>query len=82
MLGQLVLALVEIVVGHLHGLDVEQQFFAGQQAFVSVEVVELNVGQGWSPSSFCRARSAFLATSKASWNALAYRALTSRFIKA
>ena len=44
-LGQLVLALVQVVIGHLHGLDVEQQLFAGQQAFVAVQIVELDVGQ-------------------------------------
>ena len=30
-LGEFVLALVEVVVGHLHGLDIEQQLFTGQQ---------------------------------------------------
>ena len=41
----------------------------------------MKVSEG-SPSSFCSARSAFLATSKASWNVLAYSAFTSRFINA
>ena len=44
-LGQLVLAHVEVVVGHLHALDVVEHLFAGQQSFHAVEVVGLNVGE-------------------------------------
>ena len=46
MFGHLVLTLVEIVVGHFHGLDVEQQLFAREQPLIAVQIIELNVGQG------------------------------------
>ena len=45
-LGKLVLALVEVVISHLHGLDVEEKFFTSQQSFGAIEIVVLNVAQG------------------------------------
>ena len=45
MFDHLIFALVEIVVGHFHGLDVEQQLFAREQSFIAIQVIELNVGQ-------------------------------------
>ena len=81
-LGQLVLALVQVVVGHLHALDVQVELLAGQQAFLAGQVAELEIAQLGSPSSCCRARSAFLAMSKANWKHWQYSPFTSRFIQA
>src|SRR5262249_47115755 len=47
MLRQLIFPLIQVMVGHLHGLNVEEQLLAGQESLSSVEVVELDVGQGW-----------------------------------
>ena len=44
-LGQLVLALVQFVVGHLHALDVQVELLAGQQAFLAGQVAELEIAQ-------------------------------------
>ena len=44
-LGQLVLALVQLVVGQLHALDVEVELLAGEQALLAGEVAELEEGQ-------------------------------------
>ena len=44
-LGQLVLALVEVVVGHLHALDVQVELLAGQQALLAGQVAELEIAQ-------------------------------------
>ncbi len=46
MLGQLVLALVVVVIGHLHALEVEVQRLTGEQALAAaIPVVELDKGQ-------------------------------------
>ena len=81
MFGQLVLALVELMVGHLHALDVQIEFFARKQPFFSGEIAELEETQLRLPSSCCRARSAFLAMSKANWKHCPYSPFTSRFIQ-
>lgn len=44
-LGQLVLALVEVVVGHLHALDVHVELLPGQQALLAGQVAELKIAQ-------------------------------------
>jgi hypothetical protein len=43
--GQLVLAQVVFMIGHLHALEVEVEPLAGQQAFLAREIAELQVGQ-------------------------------------
>ncbi len=45
MLGQLVLTLVELGIGHLHALDVQEEFLAREQAFLARQVAELQVAQ-------------------------------------
>ena len=81
-LGQLVLALVEVVVGHLHALDVQVELLAGQQALLAGQVAELEIAQFRVAQLVLQGALGLLGDVEGELEALAYSPFTSRFIQA
>lgn len=45
MFGQLVFALIEVVISHFHALDVQVELFPGQQTLLADQIAELKITQ-------------------------------------